>query len=408
MNLPAILQGLGSLGLFPVRTFLPAFLTALLLRFGPHVPLIAHVGLLGHLQHEPPWFTSNITLIILGALSVLEIVAQKNPEARQILHEIDVYLKSGVAALTSLGVISATDASFVHQTLHQAGFLEYLMPLVAAIGTFKISRMRREVLRPIHDHVEGTHLDRLISLAEDSWVVFGTLLMVIVPVLMLLLVGIVTIVLLLARHRARVAEEHARIACPQCGTMVYSCAMACPNCRRPLDQPRAVGFLGQSLEYPTSNAADHPLRLYEKRRCPLCAAHLKARHPHQTCAVCNTASPADVRFAEDYLDHVARRLPMVLGVSFLFSLVPFVGLIVGAVYYRMALVLPFNQYLPFGRRFLLGWGVRLLFLLLAILQLLPVLDAVIVPVMALISFSVYRNGYRDVALAQNQSSAASV
>lgn len=398
MNLPAILQGLGSLGLFPVRTFLPAFLTALLLRFGPHIPLIAHAGLLGHVQHEPAWFTSNISLIILGALSALEIVAQKNAEARQILHEIDVYLKSGVAALTSIGVISATDASFVRQTIHQAGFLDYCMPLIAAFGTFKISRMRREVLRPIHDHVEGTHLDRLISWAEESWVVFGTLVMVILPVLMLLLVCITTAVLLLVRHRARAAEEHAKIACVQCGTMVYSCAMACPSCRRPLDQPRAVGFLGQSLEYATTELADHPLRLYEKRRCPLCAAHLKSRQPHQSCAVCQTASPADSRFAEAYLDHVARRLPVVLGVSFAFSLVPFVGLIVGAVYYRMALVLPFSQYLPFGRRFLLGFGIRLLFLLLAILQLFPLLGGLIVPVMALISFSVYRNSYRTIVL----------
>ena len=332
-----------------------------------------------------------------GALSVLEIVAQKNAEARQILHEVDVYLKSGIAALTSIGVIERRRCN-VRPTNHPSGGIpRHLMPLIAAFGTFKISRMRREVLRPIHDHVEGTHLDRLISWAEESWVVFGTLVMVILPVLMLLLVCITTAVLLLVRDRARVAEEHAKIACVQCGTMIYSCAMACPSCRRPLDQPRAVGFLGQSLEYATTDLADHPLRLYEKRRCPLCA-HLKSRQPHQSCAVCQTASPANARFAEAYLDHVAQRLPVVLGVSFAFSLVPFVGLIVGAVYYRMALVLPFSQYLPFGRRFLLGFGIRLLFLLLAILQLFPLLGGLIVPVMALISFSVYRNSFRAVVL----------
>ena len=398
MNPTAILQALGSIGLFPARIFLPAFITALLLRFGPHIPLIAHAGLLGHVHNEPAWFTSNVSLIILGALSVLEIVAQKNPEARHILHEFDAYLKAGLAALTSLGVVSATDASFVKQTVHQAGFFDYLMPLVAALGTFKLSQIRRDVLQPLHEHVEGTHLDRLISWAEESWVAFGALVMVVLPVLMLLIVGIATGVLMLVRRRMRLAEEHAKVPCGQCGALVYACAMACPSCRKPVDAPRAVGFLGQSKPYAADDLADHPYRLVEKRRCPLCAAHLKSRIPQQACAACGQTVPADAVFAEAYLDHVGRRLPVVLGISFLFSLVPIVGLIAGAVYYRMALVLPFSQYLPFGKRFLLRWGIRLLFLCLAIFQIVPLLGGLVVPLMALVSFTAYRNSYRAIAL----------
>jgi Zn finger protein HypA/HybF involved in hydrogenase expression len=398
MNPTAFLQALGSIGLFPARIFLPAFITALLLRFGPHVPLIAHAGLLGHVHNEPAWFTSNISLIVFGALSVLEILGQKNPEARHILHEFDAYLKAGLAALTSLGVISATDASFVKQTVHQASFLDYVLPLVAALGTFRVSQLRRDVLQPLHEHVEGTHLDRLISWAEESWVAFGALVMVVFPVLMLLIVAVATGVLMLVRRRMRVAEEHARIPCGQCGTPVYACAMACPKCRKPVDQPCEVGFLGHSKPYPADDLADHPYRLVEKKRCPVCATHLKSRQPHQTCGACGQAVPADAAFAEAYLDHVAQRLPTVLGICFLFSLVPIVGLIAGAVYYRMALVLPFSQYLPFGRRFLLNWGIRLLFLFLAIFQIVPLLGGLVVPLMALVSFTMYRNSYRSIAL----------
>ena len=108
--------------------------------------------------------------------------------------------------------------------------------------------------------------------------------------------------------------------------------------------------------------------------------------------------PADAAFAEAYLAHVGRRLPVVLGVSFLFSLVPVIGLIAGAVYYRIALVLPFSEYLPFGRRFLLRWGVRLLFLLLAIFQIVPLLGGLVVPIMALVSFWAYRNSYCGIVL----------
>ena len=45
MSLPLFLQGLGSIGIFASRAFLPAFVTALLLRFGPQVPWLAHAGL---------------------------------------------------------------------------------------------------------------------------------------------------------------------------------------------------------------------------------------------------------------------------------------------------------------------------------------------------------------------------
>jgi ferredoxin len=398
MNPTALLQALGSIGLFPARIFLPALLTALLLRFGPHVPLIAHAGLLGHVHSEPAWFTSSLSLIVLAALSVLEIVGQKNPEARHILHEFDAYLKGGLAALTSLGVISATDASFVKQTVHQAGFLEYLLPLAAALGTFRVSQLRRDVLQPLHEHVEGTHLDRLISWAEESWVAFGALVMVFFPALMLLIVGVATGVLMLVRRRMRLAEEHAKLPCGRCGTLVYACAMACPSCRKAVDEPREVGFLGQSKPWAARDLADHPYRLVEKKRCPVCASHLKTRQPHQTCAACGQAVPTDAAFAETYLNHVAQRLPIVLGVCFLFSLVPVVGLIAGAVYYRMTLVLPLSQYLPFGRRFLLNWGIRLLFLLLAIFQIVPLLGGLVVPLMALVSFSAYRNSYRSIAL----------
>lgn len=398
MNPTGIIQALGSIGLFPARIFLPAFVTALLLRFGPHVPLIAHLGVLGHVHNEPAWFTSNVSLFVLGILSALEILGQKNPEARHILHEFDAYLKAALAALTSFGVISATDASFVKQTIHQASFLDYVMPLVAALGTFRVSQLRRDVLQPLHEHVEGTHLDRLISWAEESWVALGALLMIVFPVLMLILVGVATGVLAFVRRRMRLAEEHARVTCGQCGSLVYACAMACPSCRKPVESPRAVGFLGQSKPYAATDLARHPYRLVEKRRCPVCASHLRARQPQQTCPACRQVVPADERFTEAYLDYVGERLPIVLGISFLFSLVPVVGLIAGAVYYRMALVLPFSEYLPFGKRFLLRWGIRILFLLLAILQIVPLLGGLVVPLMALVSYTAYRNSYRSVAL----------
>ncbi len=400
MNATSLLFAIGSIGLFSSRVFLPAFITALLLRFGGHLPLVHNIGLIAHAQGTAPsWFTSNPSLIILGVLSLLETVAQKNPEARNFLHQFDVHLKTALAFLTSLGVISSTDAGFASHAAHQAGsfeyagMLEWVGPLIAAVGTFRVSLARRKVMIALFEHVDGTHLDHFIDWAEDAWVAFGAIFLVLFPVLMLLLIAIATAVLFIMRHRLAVAEERSRIACAQCGTSLYACAVACPRCKAAVPSPADVGFLGQSLVRPAQDLSSHRFRLVEKRRCPVCATRLRAGAAVQTCATCGSGAVGEQAFSEQYLAYLGRRVPVVLGVSFLMSLIPVIGMIAGAVYYRMALVLPIGQFLPPGRRFLLRWGIRLLFFVMVFLQLVPILGGLVVPLMAMISFGAYRGSY---------------
>jgi hypothetical protein len=401
MNVLALLHGIGSIGLFSSRIFLPALMTSLLLRFGPEIPIIHHLGLLQHLHHnEPTWFTSDATIIILAILSVLEIIGQKNPEIRNLLHEFDIYGKTALAALTSLGVISASDSSFVRTVTHQASFLDGIIPLIVAIGTFRVSRARKTVAVTLFEHLEGTHLDRLINWAEEAWVIFGAWLLVLFPIFALLVIGLATFSLYMFRRHLRKVEEHARIACSRCGKPVYPCAMACPGCREPVKSPVEIGFLGQSKTYPTDDLEHHPYRLAEKRRCPVCAAHLPSRRPLQACATCGDAAMADPKFVQEYLHYVDHRFPLVLGVCFVLSLVPVLGLIVGAIYYRSALVLPFSQYLPMGRSFLLRWILRLLFLVLILLQVIPLLGGLVVPLMAFQNYTVYRDSFHNIVLSK--------
>src|SRR5271167_766494 len=98
MNLTGLLSSVGSIGPFSSRIFLPALITALLLRFGVHIPIIGTWGLLGSAAHYPTWFTSDQCIAILAVLTVVEILAQKNPEARRVLNEIDIYIKPVAAA----------------------------------------------------------------------------------------------------------------------------------------------------------------------------------------------------------------------------------------------------------------------------------------------------------------------
>jgi Zn finger protein HypA/HybF involved in hydrogenase expression len=406
MNATALIHGIGSTGLFPSRIFLPAFLTALLLRFGSHIPGLEHLGVLSHIHGQPVWFTSNLSLIVLGILSVVEILAQKNPEARTLLREFDAYLKAALAALTSLGVTSATDSQFISQAAQQASLWNGVIPLLSAAVTFKLSLVRRDVLGPLHDHLEGTHLDHLVSWAEDLWVAFGALLLVLFPILMVVLIGLSIGLTFLARKRLEGIEEHTRTPCTRCGTPIYPCAVSCPSCRQQVQQPCGIGFLGQSKPLVPADAEVHPLHLFEKRRCPNCATRLKARMPHQRCPACGRSAPAEAAFTQAYLEYLDKRLPLTLAVSLLLSLIPIIGLIVGAVYYRMVLVMPFAQYLPLGRRFLLRWGIRVLFLILVFFQWVPLLGGFVVPLMALISFTAYRSTYRSIALAEEQAAAS--
>ena len=394
MNFASLLFGAGAVGPFASRVFLPALLTSMLMRFGPHVPWMAGFGLLPAAGHAPTWFTSDWCIITLGVLASLELFGQKTPEVRSFFHEVDVYLKPALAVLTTMGVMSATDARFVgHTAVRQAGMLDGILPLAVAVATWQVARIRQPVARAVFDHLEGTHLDHLLSWAEDAWAVVGPVLLVLFPFVMLAITVAVVATLAVARRRLERAEHAARVPCPQCGTPVFPCAVACPTCRRPVDAPAAVGVLGLSKPYPADDVAAQPFALAERRRCSVCAAHLPAGRPRQPCGTCGDASRTTPAFASAYARHVARRLPTVLGVSFALSLIPVVGLIAGAVYYRAMLVLPFAEYLSLRHRFLLRWGVRVLFLLLALCQLIPVLGGLVVPAMALVSYAAYRRAY---------------
>src|SRR3954447_15104192 len=158
MSLPLLIHGLGSIGIFAARAFLPAFVTALLLRFGPQVPWLAHYGLLPQVRGVPTWFTSDTALVVLGLLSALELVAERVPEAKAVLDEIHGYLKAGMAALTYLGVLNATDRTVVGPMVNQAGLVDFLPVLAVGAGTFLANQARGAVVGPLSEADEDDDL----------------------------------------------------------------------------------------------------------------------------------------------------------------------------------------------------------------------------------------------------------
>ena len=83
-----MIHALGAGGPFASRAFLPAFVVAMLLRFGvgwvggegTQLELAAAVA-----AQSASWFTHDVTLWVLGVLSFLELAATKSQELRELL-----------------------------------------------------------------------------------------------------------------------------------------------------------------------------------------------------------------------------------------------------------------------------------------------------------------------------------
>lgn len=401
MSLPLLIHGLGSVGIFASRAFLPAFATALALRFGPQIPWVADAGLLGHVRGVPTWFTSDTALIALGLLSALELLAERVPEARIPLEAVHDWLKVGMAALTFAGVLDATDLLVISGVLGEAGPLGYLPALAVGAGTLATSKGRGAIVRPLAeaDEDDDLGLQGLLRWVEDLWAGLGPLALILLPMATVAALGIAVSLLLVVERRIDAAGDASRVACSNCGRPMLAAALACPHCKAPNEEPRAVGLLGRTLDRP-ADPARHPYLLVSAKRCPVCASRFGRRAVRQECEACGHPLMEDERFARSYIGSIDRRVPLACAACFLMGLVPVLGVIPGVITYRLAIVAPFRRYIPPGQGLALRWGVRLLVLALVAFQWVPVAGGFAVPAMALIHYGSYRGVYRRLALAR--------
>ncbi len=396
MQLATLIYGTGSVGPFASRAFIPAFITAMMMRFTPEYISWVSDDMAGTAAEAPSWFTSDIALIIFGVLAVLEIVATKSPDVRAVFREVDPYIKPLVAVITYMGVVATHDVGFIEQATQQAGWSDTFPALLVGVGTFWLGTLRGGLLGIFIDTDEDDDVgvQGLFSWAEDIWGSFGIVLLLVFPIAMLVILAIVAGILVLIQRRAQAKEQRSKIDCAGCGEKIYGAATRCFSCKSPNPQPCSVSFMGRSLDEPAADTVNHPYKLVEKKRCPVCATRFEKRSIHQTCAACGHELFKDPAFAQAYLTRSDTRLPVVLVVSALFSLVPVIGLVPGVIYYRMTLIAPLRRYIPRTRTLLLRWGVRILFFFLIMFQWVPVAGGLVVPIMALVNYTAYRSTFR--------------
>lgn len=390
MTVSYFVHSLGSIGVFPSRAFLPAFVTALLLRFGDSIPLVAHAGLSSNIE-APPWFVCNASLIILGLLSCLECWATKNSDVRQILDQFDGWVKPGMAFLTTLGVVSVRDAEIVRE-IQQAGLADGLSGVMAAGAVYFFTSARRslyDLLTDMDPH-DSLGLQRLFSWTEETWVVLGAVVLFVFPIVMVLLTATVFGLLYLWQKSVERWEESHRIACDFCGGAIYHCAAACPACGAPNGQACSVSWLGQPKADRPADPAHHALHLIAVGRCPSCATRLRQRRPRQACECCGGDALADDAQLDAYLRLVQARLPRTLLICFGLGLVPIVGVVPAIVFYRFQLVNPLRRYVPFGSALLAKWLARFACLVVLSVQWIPLVGGASLPIMASINHAIYR------------------
>jgi predicted RNA-binding Zn-ribbon protein involved in translation (DUF1610 family) len=396
----ALAASIGSITSFSSRTFLPCFVAACMLRFAPDSWLAPDIGLLqslGEFSRTPTWFTHDLTLIVLGLLSALELGANKIPEAREALLLVDKYLKPVAAMIVASEILTADDRAFIEQTVGQAGVLDWAGSLAIAGAVYVAALMRSSLLGTIFeiDEDDDAGVQGLLSWVEDAWSALGIVAAFLFPFLMLALAGLGVLTLWLAQRFLEKREAKRRTPCAKCAHEMSTAALACPACGEANPSPMAVtwlGVAGRSLA-----AVDQPHRLEQFRRCHRCAERLEKREVSQTCPACGTVSMDSPETVHAFDAWVRRRLPVVLVVTTLLSLIPVMGLIPAVIYSRLAIVAPYRRSIPRLRSFLIRLALRALLLLAIGIQFIPILGAIGIPLSAIASHLAYRSAFLKLA-----------
>lgn len=408
MDLSTLIYSTGAAGFFSSRAFLPAFCTALTMRFGHHFPFLGELELFQASGGEPTWFTSYATIGVLGALSALEVGATKFPAAQEALDEVYKYGKMGLAAVTTMGVLSTQEIGFIESEIMAAGILDTVWVALTTGLVWVITTLRNGFFAMISDADPDDDLGirQLLSWFEDLWGGLGIIILFFYPVLMLGLVILTFGLLFALRKYAEYREEKKRIPAPDDpNATIYPSALVTPQTGVENPEPVQVGFFGGSRpDRPVTDRAHHAFRLVTKGRCRRCATRLPRRSTEEPCEACGDIPFGDRAYREDYVARIGARLPKTLGIAALFSLVPIFGLIPGVIYYKVSLIAPFSRYLPVMRGFLLKWLLRILFFVLIAVQAIPVAGVFVLPLMAFLSFAVYRTAFLAQARADHPAS----
>ena len=390
MGYPQLLSIIGTIPLFSMRTFFPAFLTALFFAYPQLFPGVESVYAAGE---DFTFLSQNWLLIVLGILSILEFIGDKNTDIRYFLREAEPYMKPASYLLMQFFIMSEGSSEVVEQ-INWAGFNPLLiLSLIGTGAVYFLSKLRKKFLDFLTDidADDNLFIGKIISWIEDSLVLFGFLLLIWTGVFMIICYLFVIAILIFIAKKYEKQAENDKIACKNCAAKIYPYAVDCQNCGTKNATVFNIGILGQRKINLIDDIDNHRLNLIAQRRCPKCATKFDKRNVTQICSSCGTVLFDDPN-RKQFVKYLNRKFYVILGISFVVGFVPILGFVVSASLVSIYLLSPYRKYISKSGTLLSRIMIKILTLILFIFG--AGLGFIAAPLYAIIRYYIIRSQFK--------------
>lgn len=187
-------------------------------------------------------------------------------------------------------------------------------------------------------------------------------------------------------------ERTAEVKCARCAADIHACALICPACHMGREEAKRASWTGRPKRQRVQSADHQRMQLAVVGRCSFCASPDRPRSLLAPCARCKSAFSAEE--AKQFLRAVDRRLPVTLAICAACSAVPVFGLVAGLVFYGLSRPGSIRRYVPWQSRFVARLFVSVATVALALIQPVPLLGILSVPLVCALNYAVDRSAVR--------------
>ncbi len=224
---------------------------------------------------------------------------------------------------------------------------------------------------------------------QSLWGTYGWWCLLALPLLPLLTVAAAKIGLGGLGVYLRRWETRRKATCAHCQTVNHPAAITCRSCREPLAAPVHVDALGLITAWPTTDLEVHRQHLLAAGRCPACAERLPQRTPRQRCAACGMETFDSAAARDRYLARHRGAFHSTVGICLAMSSIPILGLIPWVLYDAVSLPGQLRRYGSDSVGSFERLRLRVVVGALLMVQWVPILGAVSLPLICLVQCAVY-------------------
>lgn len=239
-DLNTVLAGAGLAGATGHRAFLPAFVLGLAHRIGAADAASGGQAFF-QLSQRFEWLGDPKVLTVLGVLALIEFIAERNPDAPELVNLALKAPKAVMGFIVVAGTVGKVDDNFA--LMAASGLFGSATSL--GVDTMRAS-VKHAVQEPLSDATHGAS-DKAMGWLETAWSGFLSVMSWVLPIVALLGIGVL-VGLWFARRKI---EKASRVACEHCGFLRHPQAKVCPGCKKDVT-PGAAGTAVVAAAAPVS------------------------------------------------------------------------------------------------------------------------------------------------------------